>query len=397
MPCVNMSTLSSALTAATATISTIYSATPIAVVPVTALNATSTVIATGAPIPSSSIAIVPTSASSAAASTSTTTPTTGNTTYAGVNIAGLDFGCTTDGTCTVSSALFPATGAAQMQHFATADNLNVFRLTVGWQYLTNDVLGGALDATNFAQYDALMQSCLAIAGAKCILDIHNYARWNGQIIGQSTAAGAPTDADLAALWTALATAYANDTDVLFGVMNEPHDLVVATWADTVQAAVTAIRAVAPAHTVLMPGSSFSSAGALPTEAGPYLLKVTNPDGSTDGLVFDVHKYLDSDGSGTSTECVSNNIDDAFAPLATWLRANGRQAMVSETGGGNTDSCVQFVCEELAFLNENSDVFMGYVGWSAGGFDSSYALALTPSGTAADAMVDTSLMTSCFAR
>lgn len=312
-----------------------------------------------------------------------------------MNIAGLDFGCSTDGTCTVDGVTFPSTGAAQMQHFSSNDNLNIFRLTVGWQYLTNDVIGGDLDATNFGQYDTLMSSCLDITGAKCIVDIHNYARWNGNIIGQSTSG--PTNAQFAALWTSLATQYSNNTNVIFGIMNEPHDLTVSTWADTVQAAVTAIRAVAPDHIILMPGSSYSSAETLPTEAGPYLLNVTNPDGSTDNLMFDVHKYLDSDNSGTSTECVTNNIDDAFSPLATWLRTNNRQAMLSETGGGNTASCVQYVCEELAYLNENSDVFLGYVGWSAGAFDSTYALTLTPTGTTAGSMTDTSLMSSCFAR
>lgn len=110
-----------------------------------------------------------------------------------------------------------------------------------------------------------------------------------------------------------------------------------------------------------------------------------------------NRYLDSDNSGTSTECVTNNIDTAFSPLATWLRQNNRQAILSETGGGNTASCIQYVCEELAFLNNNTDVFSGYVGWAAGGFDSTYALSLTPSGTDATSMVDTSLMSSCFAR
>lgn len=75
-------------------------------------------------------------------------------------------------------------------------------------------------------------------------------------------------------------------------MNEPHDLTTSTWADTVQAAVTAIRKVAPDHWLLIPGSTYSSAAQLPTEAGPDLLKVTNPDGSTKNIFFDVHKYLD---------------------------------------------------------------------------------------------------------
>lgn len=59
----------------------------------------------------------------------------------------------------------PSTGAAQMQHFYKDDNMNIFRLPVGWQYLTNNVVGGDLDSTNFGKYDELMQSCLDL-GAK---------------------------------------------------------------------------------------------------------------------------------------------------------------------------------------------------------------------------------------
>lgn len=110
-----------------------------------------------------------------------------------------------------------------------------------------------------------------------------------------------------------------------------------------------------------------------------------------------NRYLDSDNSGTSTECVTDNIDDAFSPLATWLRDNGRQALLTETGGGNTASCEQYLCSQIAYLNENSDVYLGYVGWAAGAFDSTYALTLTPTGTTADSMVDTALMSSCIAR
>lgn len=109
------------------------------------------------------------------------------------------------------------------------------------------------------------------------------------------------------------------------------------------------------------------------------------------------RYLDSDGSGTSTECVTNNIDSAFSPLATWLRENKRQAVLSETGGGNTASCELYLCQQLAYLNNNTDVFAGYIGWAAGAFDSSYALTLTPTGTEASDMVDTALMTACIAR
>jgi endoglucanase len=77
--------------------------------------------------------------------------------------------------------------------------------------------------------------------------------------------------------------------------------------------------------------------------------VTNPDKSTTNLIFDVHKYLDSDNSGTNAECVTNNIADAFEPLATWLRQNNRQALNTETGGGNVASCELYLCQQIAYL------------------------------------------------
>ena len=161
---------------------------------------------------------------------------------AGVNIAGFDFGCLTDGSQNVSDvypplqALGGPDGAGQMKHFVTNDNLNIFRLPVGWQYLTASTLGGTLNSANLAKYDQLVQACLA-TGASCIVDIHNYARWNGGIIGQ----GGPTNAQFVSLWTQLATKYKGSSKIIFGVMNEPHDVDINEWATTVQAVVTAIR------------------------------------------------------------------------------------------------------------------------------------------------------------
>jgi endoglucanase len=324
--------------------------------------------------------------------------TTGRVQYAGVNIAGFDFGCTTDGRCNLSSVTPPLSalggpdGAGQMQHFVKDDNLNIFRLPVGWQYLVNNNLGGTLDSTNAGKYDQLVQACLQ-TGASCIVDVHNYARWNGQIVGQ----GGPTNAQLASLWTQLATKYASQSKIIFGVMNEPHDLQMTQWAATVQAVVTAIRAVAKSQLILLPGTDYTSAGTFPTNSGPYLLNVTNPDSSTTGLIFDVHKYLDSDNSGTHTECVTNNIDSAFSPLATWLRTNKRQALNSETGGGNTASCEQDLCQQIAYLNQNSDVFLGYVGWAAGSFSpTTYELAETPTKNG-NSWTDQALVKQCIAR
>jgi endoglucanase len=274
--------------------------------------------------------------------------------YAGVNIAGFDFGCGTDGTCGLTGTNTPydivtyASANAQMQHFVNDDHFNAFRLPVGWQFLVNGQLGGSLNSNNWNKYDALVQGCVNSGAKLCIVDIHNYARWNGGIIGQ----GGPSNDQFVSLWTQIAQKYASNSKIAFGIMNEPHDVPdISTWAATVQAVVTAIRnAGAKSQLILMPSNNWTSAQTVVSSgSGAALLNVKNPDGSTTGLIFDVHKYLDSDNSGTHTECVTDNVDSSFSPLASWLRSNGRQALLSETGGGNTQSCQQYMCSQLKFL------------------------------------------------
>ncbi|KIJ59044.1 glycoside hydrolase family 5 protein [Hydnomerulius pinastri MD-312] len=347
----------------------------------------------------------------AAAGTTTTTATAtstcgatppasaGKLQYAGVNIAGFDFGMDTSGDDTASSAYPPLTqyygsdGAGQMTHFVNDDKYNIFRLPVSWQFLTNNEATGVLNETNFAEYDALVQACLT-TGASCIIDIHNYARFNGDIIGQ----GGPSNEMFADLWSSLATYYATESKIVFGVMNEPHDLPSITiWAATVQAAVTAIRnAGATTQLILLPGDNYTSAETFVSGgSAAALATVTNPDGSFTGLIMDVHKYLDSDNSGTNSACVTNNIDDAWEPLSQWLRCNGRQALNTETGGGDVASCETYMCQQIQYQAENSDVILGYVGWAAGNFATSYVLSETPteSGTT---WTDQVLVSTCMA-
>ncbi|EHL00247.1 putative endoglucanase EG-II [Glarea lozoyensis 74030] len=170
----------------------------------------------------------------------------GTVTYAGVNIAGFDFGCLTDGSQDPKKAVPPVNGlggpdgAAQMSHFVKDDHFNIFRLPVGWQYLTGSTLSSTstLNAGNLQKYDQLVQACLRSASTTvCVLDIHNYARWNKQIIGQ----GGPTNAQFVGLWTQLAAKYKGETRIAFGLMNEPHEVDINKWADTLQLVVNAIR------------------------------------------------------------------------------------------------------------------------------------------------------------
>lgn len=348
---------------------------------------------------SSTKATAPASSSSAAAVKPAAAVTTSSKAsgsgvqYAGVNIAGLDFGCGTDGTCNSGSRLPPGQdGLDQMNHFVKDDGLNTFRIPVGWQFLVDDKVGGTLSSANWAVYDEQIQNCLTAGAALCIIDIHNYARWNGQIVGQ----GGPTDADFASLWSQIATKYKSNDKIAFGIMNEPHDVTIDTWATTVQAAVTAIRkAGATKNKLLLPGNEWTHASALIDNGSAAALnKITNLDGTTDNLIFDVHQYLDSDGSGTHTTCTTNNVA-AFTTLGDWLRTNKRQAILTETGGSDDASCLTMLCEQFDALNKYSDVYLGWTGWSAGKFDASYELTETPS-KSGSSWTDRKIVTQCVA-
>lgn len=114
------------------------------------------------------------------------------------------------------------------------------------------------------------------------------------------------------------------------------------WGVTIQAAVSAIRQTgATSQYILLPGTDYTSAkGFVSDGSAAALINVTNLDGSTTNLIFDLHQYLDSDGSGTHTNCVTDHVADTFTPLATYLRQNRRMALLSEIGGGSNDpSCL----------------------------------------------------------
>lgn len=61
-----------------------------------------------------------------------------------------------------------------------------------------------------------------------------------------------------------------------------------------------------------------------------------------------------DTSGTHAQCVTNNIESSWYPLTTWLREYGRQALNTETGGGDVDSCIGYLSQQIGYQAANSD-------------------------------------------
>ncbi|KAG8923160.1 hypothetical protein FRC00_006551, partial [Tulasnella sp. 408] len=277
---------------------------------------------------------------------------------------------------------------------SSARGMNTFRLPIGWQYAT-PTLGGSFDPTMWSNYySSLVKCCLALPGAYCVIDIHNWARWNNDIIGQTM-----SDTPYIRLWQMIASQYASEPRVIFGLMNEPYKLNLSAWAATLQRVVTAIRAIAPRHVILLPGVEFAHADTfLSSGTATTLDAIINPDGSKDNLLFDLHQWLDRGNLGTNSVCVTDNIA-VFGPVVNWLRCNKRKAFLSATGGGNaaSDSCMAgstFMCKQMSYLFSNSDVIVGYTGWAAGSYDTSYIYDETPAWPANIPYADTPLVATC---
>jgi endoglucanase len=84
------------------------------------------------------------------------------------------------------------------------------------------------------------------------------------------------------------------------------------------------------------------------------------------LVYEMHQYLDSDGSGTSEVCVSGTIGQERLREATaWLKASGKRAILGETAGGANAQCIAALTGMLSYMADNADVWTGWLWWGGG--------------------------------
>jgi endoglucanase len=189
----------------------------------------------------------------------------------------------------------------------------------------------------------------------------------GSVIGNSSDPNAATTEQFAELWGELASRFKDNERVLFGIMNEPHDMPTQLVFDNNQAAVDAIRATGATNLILVPGNNWSGGHSWTQNWGGDLLpnsefmgKINDP---ADNWVLDIHEYLDTDYSGTLPECV-NPYDEAMAELTAWLKETGLKAMVTEFGGSNSAGCADMLSGALEYLESNEE-YIGWTAWAAG--------------------------------
>src|SRR5262249_28309416 len=108
-----------------------------------------------------------------------------------------------------------------------------------------------------------------------------------------------------------------------------------------------------------------------------MLGVVDPAGN---YAYEVHQYLDVDGSGTSPTCVSNTIGvERLTAFTQWLRDHGRRAFLGELAGGDNVTCRDAVGAMLDHIDANRDRWIGWSWWAAGPWWGNYFFTLEPSG------------------
>ncbi|MDB5930802.1 MAG: Twin-arginine translocation pathway signal [Polaromonas sp.] len=217
--------------------------------------------------------------------------------------------------------------------------------------------------TGYAGYITGVLDAHAAAGIRCIIDLHNYCRYqdfryqpDGSVIGLtrppirmlrpytrdasqiqerifSLAEGATlTQAHFVDFWKRAATLWKSHPGFGgYGLMNEPHEMPkpgtltgaksgedLAIWPAYAQAAIRAIRIIDDTHPIYVGGNEWSSAMAMGSKNPGFPL-------AGSGLIYEVHLYLDAYSNGAhfdyDTEAAKHSPRAAF----------GGKAIHDETG------------------------------------------------------------------
>lgn len=265
-----------------------------------------------------------------------------------------------------------------------AHGMNLVRVAFRWERL-QPKLQGEFDAAELKRLHEFVDGATA-RGLTVLLDPHNYAAYvvNGkeQRIGSTDAVSISAFADF---WRRLALEFSKNPNVMFGLMNEPHDLPTETWLAAAQVALDTIRLTGATNIVTVPGNGYTGAWSwfeykwYGTANADVMGRLKDSLGN-DHLLIEVHQYFDKDGSGTKDECVSPTIGrERLEKFTAWARQYGYRALLGEIGGGAGENkvCEQAVQSAMEHLHANPDVWAGWAWWAGGPRWGDYMMSLEP--------------------
>ncbi|GGJ95979.1 glycoside hydrolase family 5 protein [Pseudomonas matsuisoli] len=228
-------------------------------------------------------------------------------------------------------------------------------------------------------YAALIDKALDQAGANGIhvlLDIHNYGRYYGDIVGDKV----PMDA-YRNLMERIALRWGNNPAVYaYDIMNEPHGGADKYWFEMAQTGIDAIRKYDRKNTLYIEGRRYSSAYHWP-KYNDDLLNLKDP---SDNIVYSAHMYVDQNSSGLYKEAIGEGsyMPDPMVgvnrlkPFVEWLERNGKRGHIGEFGlPGDHPRWLEILENTLTYLQQNC-IPVSY--WAAGEYwGKNYPVSIEP--------------------
>ena len=294
--------------------------------------------------------------------------------FAGVNLAGGEFG------------KLPGTYGTDYTYPTPADidyyvelGFNLIRVPFRWERLQPD-LGAPFEAGDHALLAATVDYA-AGRGLHVVLDTHNYARrrladdgWaTDHLIGSKLV---PTSA-FADFCARLAGAFKSTPSVIFGLMNEPWGIEPDDWLVIANEAIGALRREGAVQLILVPGVAYTGAHSWMSARNVVMGNVVDP---ANNFAFEVHQYFDPDSSGTSPTAVGASIgSERIETFQRWCRQNRFRAFLGEFAAGADETSLAALNDICRTLQANSDVWLGWAAWAGGNWwPEDYIFSLEPS-------------------
>ncbi|WP_339135092.1 MAG: glycoside hydrolase family 5 protein [Candidatus Electrothrix sp. GW3-4] len=313
--------------------------------------------------------------------------------YMGVNLAGAEFGVW-DGNVNLpgiygTDYLYPT--SAEVDYYMSK-GMNTFRLPFRWERL-QQALFAAFDTDELNRMDTFVNYATG-KGAYVIIDPHNFHRYspdsnNHQSSTQGLIGSDVPDTAFADLWGKLAAHYKGNARVIFGLMNEPNTMETADLVTSENAAIVAIRAAGASNLILVSGNQWSGAWAWNETwyNGANAEHMLNIVDSGNNFAFEVHQYMDDDYSGGSSDITNNDLTIGVTRLTNftdWLKTHGLKGFLGEFAVANSrigdaadDVGDEVIDNMLDYMEENSDVWLGWTWWAGGPWWGEYQFTLEP--------------------
>lgn len=306
----------------------------------------------------------------------------------GVNVVAGEIAWKGEGIPVVSGTHYQFLKPADIDYLVSK-KINFIRLLFSWEYLQPNLNSDFPDT----EYNRKFTETVSYATSKglfVLVEPHggsdpNFWRYKGKPVGS---AEVPITA-FADFWKRMAWKFGNNWRVSYGLGNEPHGIDTATVFAAQQAAINAIRATTSRQMIFAELNHFSHIWTRDVKWTDPSGKMTNAQGMLslkdpiNNTVFEIHEYFAPGGSGTSSEVESETATlDRIKGGVEWARANNIKLHLGEFGADKNNPLSQkAVINVLNYINQNTDVIIGWAWWAYGPHPwwTNYRFTLTPPG------------------